>query len=167
MKLEPVMPIFASAMVALLLTGCVSVGRKGEQDMETKASPGAEKAILAVIDNYVRAGELGDPGLWESLFWLDDPDFTVIENDRPHLMGREYIDFITGLIRERGKGSAGPKWYKTNVNILSPDIAYTTSLRDEVFPSGIEKASRITLVFKKKEGQWRIIHGHFSVVPDE
>jgi len=99
MKLGPLMPIFASGMVALLLAGCVStVARQGEKDMETKASPGAEKAILAVIDNYVRAGELGDPGLWESLFWLDDPDFTVIENDKPHLMGREYIDFITGLI---------------------------------------------------------------------
>ena len=130
---------------------------KGDQD---------NKAILDVIDNYPRAFELGDPELWESLFWLDDPDFSVIENDKPHLMGREYIDFITGLIRQRGKQPAGPKWYKTQVHALSDGLAYTTSLRDETFRNGITKTSRITLLFRKKEGEWRIIHSHFSIVPE-
>lgn len=134
--------------------------------MDDEASQESERAILATIDNYPRAFELGDPTLWEGLFWLADPQFTVIENDKPHLMGREYIDFITGLIRERGKQPPMPRWYKTNVRVLAPEIAYTTSLRDEVFPGEIEKTSRITLVFKKKNDQWRIIHAHFSIVPE-
>ncbi|HIJ66419.1 MAG TPA: SnoaL-like domain-containing protein [Candidatus Hydrogenedentes bacterium] len=124
-----------------------------------------EAVILDVIDSYPRAFEFGDPSLWESLFWLEDPQFTVIENDRPHLMGREYVDFITGLIRQRGPQPSLPRWYNTEVHLISPDIAYATSLRDEVFPGGLEKTSRITLVLKKRGERWKILHAHFSLVP--
>lgn len=152
--------------IVLLACACRTQDQPGVV-MSENCTIEAKREILRIIDDYPNALERGDPRLWESLFWLDDPDFTVIENDKPHRMGREYIDFITGLIRERGKQPPGPRWYQTEVHFLSPGTAYTTSLRDEVFPDGITRTSRITLVFKKKAGQWRIIHGHFSVVPEQ
>ena len=134
--------------------------------MDPAATSNDEQQIRKAIDNYVVAMERGDPQLWESLFWLDDPALSIVENDRPHLLGREYVDFLTGLIGKRGPHPSGQKWYETRVHFLSTSIAYTTSLRDETFSGGIVKTSRVTLVFKKKDDQWRIIHGHFSFVPE-
>lgn len=134
--------------------------------MDREIRNNAELQIRKTIDNYTAAIERGDPELWESLFWLDDPALSVLENDRPHLLGRKYIDFLTGLIRKQGPHPSNQKWYETQVYFLSANVAYTTSLRDEIFAGGVTKTSRITLVFKKKEDQWRIIHGHFSIVPE-
>ena len=119
--------------------------------------------ILAVVQKYPRALETGDAALWQSLFWLDDPRFSVVENDRPHAMGREYIDSLTDMIRRRGAGSPAQRWYDTKVYFLAPDLAYTVSLRDEL---NIKKTSRVTLILAKKDGEWRVLHAHFSFVPE-
>jgi hypothetical protein len=103
--------------------------------------------IEAVIDAYTRALETGDAELWESLFWLDDPSFTEIENDKPHVLDRRYIEQISKDLRRCGPGRPDQRWYDTKVYVLSPDTAYSVSLRDEISTS---KTSRVTLVFQKK-----------------
>jgi ketosteroid isomerase-like protein len=123
-----------------------------------------EDKILEAIETYVRAFENADADLMEGLFWKDDPRFCEVENDRPKPFGKETFLAIGEWIRKHGKPGGKMRFYETNVHILSPEVAYSVSIRDEY--EG-EKAipSRVTLIFLKKEGEWKIIHGHFSYVP--
>ncbi len=56
------------------------------------------------------------------------------------------------------------RFYDTKIHILSPEVAYSVSLRDQD-EDGEVKTSRVTLIFLKKENEWKIIHGHFSYTP--
>ena len=145
----------------LLVTGVAFCQTNKQTKLLPK--PTDKQIILRVIEGYSRAGESGDVGLWQSLFWLDDPRFSIIENDRPHIMGPEYINSLGELIRKRGKQPPKQRWHDTKVYMLDADQAYTISLREEL---NSKKSSRATFVFEKKKGQWRIIHGHFSYVPE-
>lgn len=122
-----------------------------------------QASVLRIIDSYTQALDAGDADLWESLYWLDDGNFSEIENDKPHVLDRSYIESISTALRRRGPVEPNQRWYDTKVHFLTPKVAYTTSLRDELNTS---TTSRVTLVLVKKGGQWRIIHGHFSDVPE-
>ena len=125
--------------------------------------PNETAAVRRVVEDYPRAIASGDVKLWESLFWLDDPNFSIIENDRPHLLGSEYIEFISGLLRKRGEQPSNQRWYDTKIFILGADSAYSASLREEL---NVKKTSRVTFILQKRKGEWRIIHAHFSYVPE-
>lgn len=122
-----------------------------------------QRQIMGLIDSYTKALDSGDAELWESLYWLDDPNFSEIENDKPYLLDRRYIEQIGAALRKRGPATPNQRWHDTKVYLLSPNTAYSVSLRDEI---NTRTTSRVTLVYEKKGGQWRIIHGHFSNVPE-
>lgn len=140
-----------------------------ERDCRTPAEsdlmngPDDQITILSIIDSYTKALDTGDAALWESLFWLEDLNFSAIENDRPHVLDRRYIEQISQWLRESGPTEPNQRWYDTRVHFLTPDVAYSVSLRDEINTATI---SRVTLVYQRKGDQWRIIHGHFSNVPE-
>lgn len=123
-----------------------------------------KRRILEIIETYVRAFEMADAGLMESLFWADDSRFIKVENHIPEPFGRERFLAIMDWIREYQKPGWKMKFYDTDVHMLSPEVAYSVSLRDQD-EDGEVKTSRVTLVFLKKENKWKIIHGHFSYVP--
>lgn len=141
-----------------MLPGCQS-----HLDTAPMNSTDAQAQILSIISSYTKASEDGDATLWEGLFWLDDPNFSEIENDKSHALDRRYIEGISAALRKRGPGKPNQRWYDTKVYVLSPTIAYSVSLRDEI---NTATTSRVTLVCQRKGDQWRIIHGHFSNVPE-
>ena len=49
------------------------------------------------------------------------------------------------------------------VHFLSAEAVYSASLREEEI-EGERTTSKVTLIFLKKDGEWRIVHGHFSRV---
>jgi ketosteroid isomerase-like protein len=141
----------------MVLPGCHT------QVETTPMNTADEKAkILKIVDSYTKALDSGDAALWEGLYWLDDKNFSEIENDKPYALDRRYIEQISAGLRRQGPGKPNQRWHDTKVYVLSPDIAYSVSLRDEINTS---TTSRVTLVYQKKRDEWRIIHGHFSDVP--
>ena len=122
-----------------------------------------EQRIRSIIDAYARAVNGADADLLESLFWTDDPRFLEVENDRDEPFGAEEFHEVADWIRQHAKPGEKQRFYDTKVHILSPDVAYSGSMRDELEDG---KTSRVTLVYLKKGDQWRVIHGHFSYVPD-
>ncbi len=123
-----------------------------------------KRKILGIIDAYVHAFETADADLMQSLFWVDDPCFIEVENHIPEPFGRERFLWIMDWMRKHQKPGWKMKFFDTKVNILSPEIAYTVSLRDQREDEEV-KTSRVSLVFLKKENVWKIIHGHFSFIP--
>jgi len=123
-----------------------------------------KRKILEIIDTYVRAFEKTDAYLMESLFWANDPRFIEVENHIPEPFGCERFLWIMDWMKKHQKPGWKMKFYDTKVHILSPEVAYSVSLRDQS-EDGEVTTSRVTLVFLKKENEWKIIHGHFSYVP--
>ena len=121
--------------------------------------------ILEIIDTYVRAFEEANADLMESLFWVDDPRFIEVENHIPEPFGRERFLWIMGWMRKHQKPGWKMRFYDTKAHVLSPGVAYSVSLGEQV-EDGEVKTSRVTLVFLKKGDEWKIVHGHFSYLPE-
>ncbi len=126
-------------------------------------SSGDEKAILDAIKSYEDAVNRADPDALNDLFWLDDPNFSEVENNRPYPFGKEHFLEISEWIRNNAQPGRHQRFYRTDVYFLSREIAYTVSLREEIQEN---THSRITLIFQKKGDAWKIVHGHFSRVPE-
>jgi len=125
-----------------------------------------EKAkIMKIIDKYVQAFENADADLMQSLFWFDDEKFIEVENHIPEPFGKERFLWIIDWIRKNQKPGWKMKFYDTKIYFLSPDIAYSVSMRETEEDGEITK-SRVTLIFLKKGNEWKIIHGHFSYVSE-
>jgi len=125
-----------------------------------------EKAkIMKIIDKYVQAFENADADLMQSLFWFDDERFIEIENHIPEPFGKERFLWIMDWIRKNQKPGWKMKFYDIKIYFLSPDVAYSVSIRETEEDGEITK-SRVTLIFLKKDNEWKIIHGHFSYVPE-
>lgn len=125
-----------------------------------------KNAIQAIIETYATAGRNGEADKFQRLFWSEDPAFTIVENDRAELMGAKYIAWLTGLIKD-GKLLPVQRFYNTQIFLVTPEIAYSISFRDESDPHDATKVltSRVTFVYQKKQDEWRILHSHFSFMP--
>jgi ketosteroid isomerase-like protein len=124
------------------------------------------RKILAIMDSYVHAFEMADVDLMQSLHWVDDPNFTEIEDIISEPFSRDGFLSIMDCIRRERKPRRKMKFYDTKVSVLSPEIAYIISYQ-EIRSSKEEKVntSRVSLIFLKKANEWKIIHGHFSSMP--
>ncbi|MCC7204042.1 MAG: nuclear transport factor 2 family protein [Phycisphaeraceae bacterium] len=151
-------PFAVAALLLMMIAGGCHHAERTTMDVQAES-----QKIQQIIDQYAVMGG-GDPERFRALFWIDDPNLTNVENDRPYLLGPEYVEFLADLVRkEGGGGPVGQRFYDTKIYFLTPDVAYSVSLRDEL---NIAKTSRVTFVCQKKHGEWRIIHGHFSYVPE-
>lgn len=124
----------------------------------------AEKnEILAVIGAYVNAVNAADADRLEALFWYNDARFSEVENHIALPFSKEVFLDIGNWIRQNAEPGVKQRFFDTSIYLLSDDIAYSVSLREQ-FETG--KISRITLIYLKKDNEWKIIHGHFSLAPD-
>jgi uncharacterized protein (TIGR02246 family) len=125
-----------------------------------------DRRILAVMSTYVRAFETADAKLMQSLHWVDDPNFTEIEDIVSEPFGRDKFLSITDWTKSGGRSPRKMKFYNIKVNVLSPEIAYVIAYQ-EIRSLKEDEActSRVSLVFLKKANEWKIIHGHFSSIP--
>jgi ketosteroid isomerase-like protein len=88
-----------------------------------------------------------------------------VENHIPIPFGRDRFLYIMDWIRKHQKPGWNMEFMNTKIFILSPTVAYSVSLRKETI-DGEDSISRVTLIYLKKDGIWKIIHGHFSYVPE-
>jgi len=147
-------------LVALLALSSFAARNERKDSVMT-----ATKApMLALIDRYAKSVNEANADSLESLFWSDDPNFTEVENDRALPFGKSEFLAIADWIRKNAKPGLYQVFDKTDVYLLSPDVAYSVSLRKDVSEG---TTTRVTFIFLKKKDEWRIIHGHFSYSPKQ
>ena len=122
-----------------------------------------EQGILTLIGTYAQAVNSADADLFENLFWHDDPRFCEVEVGRPWMSSRADLAELSEWIRQHGRPGNHQRFHDTAVHLLTPDVAYSVSLCDEFNP---RKTSRVTLIYLRRGDEWRIIHGHFSPMPE-
>jgi hypothetical protein len=90
-----------------------------------------KQKILGIIDSYVHAFEMADADLMESLLWVGDPRFIEVENHILEPFGSRRFLWIMDWMRKNQKPGWKMKFYDTKVNFLSPEVAYSVSMRDK------------------------------------
>lgn len=123
------------------------------------------RVIEQILGDYVRAFENANADLMQSLFWYEDPRFIEVENHIPQPFSIDRFLFIMDWIRENQKPGWKMRFYDTQIHLLSPDVAYSVSMREQD-EDGSMSTSRVTLLYLMKDGQWKILHGHFSLLPE-
>ncbi len=123
-----------------------------------------ENEVLQVVRTYEKAVNTADPILWLSIWDLKYEGLTILENDKPPILGRKYVEQIAeGLKRARPDNRQ--TWHTTQVFLLGPDLAYIVSLRTEHNLPADQKESRVSLLVRRSADGWKIVHAHFSFVP--
>jgi hypothetical protein len=145
----------AFLIIPVLLVAC------GDASIETSD----EKQILHVIDRLQEASNKVDPSIFEQHLLMDDPRFSEIEDFIPEPFGSETLRSILEWFGKNGKPGNNVKFTKTRVYILSSMTAYTTSIQELDFDK--PSRSRVTFIFMKDREQWKVIHAHYSAMPDK
>jgi len=141
---------------------------KGDET-EVEVTGQAEDAskILGLLDTYVKAFEEADADLAQSLVWLDDERFTEIEDMIAYPFGMDTYLEIMDWIRENAEpGKQEMIFHDPQVFFLADDVAYLITIQ-EIINEESKNLSRVTLILLKKDGEWKIIHGHFSGMPKQ
>jgi len=123
-----------------------------------------EEEVLQVIRNYESSINDANSVLWRSIWDLDYADLTILENDKPYRLGKPYVEQIA-LWMKTAKPEKRQTWHTNQVISLGSNLAYTLSLRTEHNMPDAQKESRISMVVRKSDDVWKIIHCHFSFVP--
>jgi ketosteroid isomerase-like protein len=151
------------AAILLPLTGIAQT----EEDMSKKADSVSadEAAILGILDTYAKAFQDADADLAQSLVWLEDERFSEIEDMIAYPFGKQtYLDIMDWIRNNAKPGTKEMKFHQPTVFSLAENVAYVIALQEIKSEEG-QSISRVTLIFLKKDGEWKIIHGHFSPIP--
>lgn len=124
----------------------------------------SEKDMLAVVEQYEKAANTGDIGVFESILALDDPQFSEFEGHVPDLIGKRGVYDILNWRKAHPEFKYSVSYVNRKAFVLSETAGYVTacyhSKSDHSNGSG-----RVTFVMKRCGGQWKIIHGHWSKMP--
>lgn len=148
--------------VGVLIASMKTYAQSNEENEMAKE----EAKILEVIKTYEQAFADADADGLADLHWLEDERFSEIEDMIPMPFGKKTYEKIADWIRKNAEpGTRQMKFHDPNVFFLAEDVAYLVAIQEIKTPKG-ETKSRVTLIFLKKDGQWKIIHGHFSEMPE-
>ncbi|GEM_PF-6773338 len=120
-----------------------------------------EKDMLAVVEQYEKAANTGDIKAFEKILALEDPQFSEYEGHVPDLIGKKGVYDILNWRKEHPEFKYKAVYSNRRAFLLSETTGYVTAICKSKSDHG-ENVSRVTFVMKRTDGEWRIIHGHWS-----
>ena len=133
-----------------------------------------EEELFAIGIKFEQAFENGDLKTFEELFWHDerltifwpDPDTALRMDGWSQFQG--YLKGMTYYLSQLPPGTVNFEIRQPSINVME-DVAIVTSYWILTMPTpegGMAVSQgRSTLVCKKMDGKWVIIHAHASVFP--
>lgn len=129
---------------------------------------GEAQAIRSVWESTSVALCAGDPESYRRL-WADRPDVELLRPDGPQrIVGSGAIlDSYDELFASGQRCSHSTTRFDVHVS-PSGEIAWASAEGEAVFPAPRPTQQRAwyTLIFKKSEGSWRLLHAHASAIKD-
>jgi len=138
------------------------------------ASTEVEEELLAIGIKFEQAFETGDLETFEELFWHDerltvfwpDPDTALRMDGWSQVQG--YLKRMFYQVSQIPPGAVNFEIRQPSINVME-DVAIVTSYWILTMPTPeggmVVSQGRDTLVCKKMDGKWVIIHAHASVFP--
>jgi hypothetical protein len=134
--------------------------RKGWEEQERKRIISLVKAVPKAIDEKDKAKIL-------RIYDSHDPGFSTFE-DTPDFLGRvdgvKFREFIDGLSKLESSSIARRD---LRVDFGSKKVAIVTGMDDwqsKMNGKVTKGISRFTIVFRKKKGNWKVLHEHFTKI---
>ncbi|MCV2489030.1 SgcJ/EcaC family oxidoreductase [Geodermatophilus sp. YIM 151500] len=123
-----------------------------------------------VLDRHLAAMDAfhsGDPGPWREL-WGDTEPVTLYAPGRPPAVGREQV--VTTFARAAARLSRGSDARVEVHHVeVGGDLAVLAGLEHSVFSAADgprrPQTLRVTLVYRREDGVWRLVHRHADAVP--
>jgi ketosteroid isomerase-like protein len=120
--------------------------------------------LLAVIDDTSKRWQHGDPGGMLE-FWADRDDVTLFGALGGCAVGRHQVTTITRSA-SAALGKGGNPRYEILAMQVEGDLAYMAGVeRVDRAAEGIV-ALRITNIFRRIDGRWRLIHRHADALKE-
>jgi uncharacterized protein (TIGR02246 family) len=125
----------------------------------TKARRQIEADVLAVMDKQVAAWNRGDIDGFMQGYWKSE-DLVFVSGDNVTRGWQATIDRYKKTYNSREKMGA-LKFGDVQVNVISKDAAVVLGSWS-LARAGDNPHGKFTLIFRKLDGQWRIVHDHTS-----
>ena len=123
--------------------------------------------IRGLLEAYKKGIDNADASALEALHWADEPEFRLIEDFIAKPFGAETFREIGDWIRENADpGYLAVEFRELELFQLCENVVYVVGIVQQSCDEGPAEV-RMTLIFLRREGQWRIIHGHWSDIPEE
>jgi ketosteroid isomerase-like protein len=136
------------------------MSRKGWEEEE-------RKRIVSLVRRVPKAIDAKDKKKILEIYDSHDPNFCTFE-DTPDFLGRvdgaKFREFVDGLSNLE---SSSISRRDIRVDLVSRNIAIVTGIDDwqSKMDGKVTKGiSRFTIVFRKKKGDWKVIHEHFTKI---
>jgi len=121
----------------------------------------AEHQVRQVLDAQADAWNRGDLDAFMAGYW-HSPDLTFFSNATETKGWQPTLDRYKKHYQGDGKSMGKLDFPFQEVTILSPDAAFVRGKWHLKMPDGKEPQGMFTLVLRRIEGQWQIIHDHSS-----
>ncbi len=123
--------------------------------------------IRGLLEAYKKGIDNADASALEALHWVDEPEFRLIEDFIPKPFGEETFREIGDWIRENADpGYLAVEFREMEFFQLAEDVVYAVGIVAQSCDEGPSEV-RMTLIFLNRNSKWRIIHGHWSEMPEE
>ena len=162
-------------MISMVFMLCFAFGCQEEgEDMEEVAAVdiAAEKTnVQAVLDNYAKAWETLDFELFSSVFSHDSGLVIFSAVPSENLIGWEA--FQEEIQKTFAENEAVEVTFRDVVIKVygTGDLAWVTSLEDWKLMNQdqivSDEGARMTWILEKQDGQWKVIHAHWSLPQEE
>ncbi len=124
--------------------------------------------IRGLLEAYKKGIDNADASALEALHWTDELEFRLIEDFIAKPFGAETFREIGDWIRENADpGYLSVEFHGLEFFQLADTVIYCTGIVRQSCEDEGPADVRMTLIFLKRHSQWRIIHGHWSEMPEE
>lgn len=145
----------AAALLGAMLTACATGGAGGG------AGPPPEDGVRVVLEDQVAAWNRGDLQGFMEGYWRS-PDLTFTSGGTVRRGWRTTLDRYRETYGGRAETMGRLSFSDLEVHPLGTDAAWVLGRWRLAFADGDTAAGVFTLVFRRLDGAWRIVHDHTS-----
>ncbi|MGW1785146.1 SgcJ/EcaC family oxidoreductase [Streptomyces sp. NPDC002143] len=149
---------------AVVTAATVTVGVSAAGD--SKPSKPSKKQVAALFDTWNAAIQTGDPEKVADLYAADSVLLPTLSN-KPRTDRAGLIDYFEHFLANKPVG----KKIETHINVLDSDSVldaglYQFTLTDHDTGKKSVVKARYTYEWEKRNGEWKIVNHHSSVMPE-
>lgn len=151
-------------LVAGGLSACAIPIGNSEGGGDWRGAGGHTAAVVAVLDEQVAAWNRGDIEAFMDGYW-QSPELIFTSGGRVQRGWRTTLERYRATYGTSRESMGTLSFYDLEVHALADDAAWALgrwALRGREDVSGV-----FTLVFRRLDGDWRIVHDHTSVTPGD